>query len=161
MELHKAPERMIDMPEIGKLYPPLELCVDARAVYDALDASDACEPAECSLKLHLISVRDRMSHGLIRRLHWVDTRDMLADGLTKGGIDRALLHSVSNDCKYEAKHESHSCTKVSSATKSPVDPDVGSEQRNVRPDSAVGFEQHIVQPDSAVDTKIDEELEGA
>lgn len=81
----QSPEIMIDMLEIGNLYPALELCVDARAVYDAVGASDACGPAECSLKLHLISVRDRMSHGLVRGLHWVDARDMLADGLTKGG----------------------------------------------------------------------------
>ena len=80
------------MLEIGNLHPPLELCVDARAVYDAVSASDACEPAACSLKLHLTSVRDRTSHGLIRRCHWVDTRDMLAAGLTKGG-HRSLLAS--------------------------------------------------------------------
>ena len=67
---------MIDMLEIGQLYPPFELCVDARAVYDAISASDVCEPGESPLKLHLISVRDRMSHGLVRRLYWVDTRDM-------------------------------------------------------------------------------------
>lgn len=30
---------------------------------------------------------------------------MLADGLAKGGIDRLLPHNVSNDCKYETKHE--------------------------------------------------------
>ena len=82
------------------------MCVDAQAVYDAISASDACVLAECSLKLYLVSVRDRMSHGLVRRPHWVDTRDMLADGLAKGGIDRFLLLAVSNDCKYEAKHDS-------------------------------------------------------
>ena len=66
-------------------------------------ASDTCELVVCSLKLHLICVRDRMTHGLVRKLYWVDTRDMLADGVTKGGVDRLLLHRVSNDCVYEAK----------------------------------------------------------
>ena len=102
------------------MYPPLDLCVDAKAVYDAIAASDACEPAECSLKLHLISVRDRMSHGLIRKLHWVDTRDMLADGLTKGGIDRLLLHKVYNDCVYEAKQFAICHNKVGLAGSSPA-----------------------------------------
>lgn len=100
----RTPERMIDLLEVGCMHPPLDLCVDARAVYDAIRASDACEPAESSLKLHLISVWDRMTHGLIRKFWWVDTRDMLADGLTMGGIDRLLLHNVSNDCNVEAKH---------------------------------------------------------
>ena len=100
-----APEDMIRSMEGGVLYPPLDFAVDAKAVFDAIAATDACDPTECSLKLHLISVRDRMSSGMIRRLFWVDTRDMLADGLTKGGIDRELLHQVSNNCKYSAKHE--------------------------------------------------------
>lgn len=45
----QRPEIMVDLLEIGQLYPPLELCDDARAVYDAIRASDACEIAECSL----------------------------------------------------------------------------------------------------------------
>lgn len=116
----RTPEHMIDLLEGGTLYPPIDFCVDAKAVFDAIRASDACEFAGSSLKLHLISVRDRMAHGLIRRLYWVDTRDMLADGLTKDGIDRLRLHRCSNDCKYVAKHhfEPHSKVFLSSATKS-------------------------------------------
>ena len=111
---------MIDLLEAGKLYPPIDFCVDAKVVFDAISASDACEFAESSFKLHFISVRDRMIHGLIRRFYWVDTRNMLADGLTKGGIDRLLLHRCSNDCRYVAKHsfEPHSKVFLSSATKS-------------------------------------------
>ena len=100
------PRRMIDILEQGLMYPPLDLCVDARAACDAVAATDACEPAESSFKFHPISVRDRMTHGAIRALHWVDARDMFADGLTKRGIDRALLHSVSNNCKHLAAHGS-------------------------------------------------------
>ena len=36
------------------MYPPVDPSVDAKVVYDAIDASDACEFAGCSLKLHLI-----------------------------------------------------------------------------------------------------------
>ena len=87
------------------MYPPIDVCVDARAVFDALAASYVCDPQGSSLKLHLISVRDRLAQAIIRFLYWVDTRDMLADGLTKGGIDRTLLHNISQLCKYECKHE--------------------------------------------------------
>ena len=103
---------MLDMLEGGVLYPPIGYCVDARAVYDAISASDACEPAGSSLKLHLISARDGMTHGLARNWFWVDTRDMLAVGLSKGGIDRLLRHSCSNDCKYVSKHERLKHSKV-------------------------------------------------
>ena len=91
---------MIDLLEHGGLHPQLDVAVDARAVFDAVAASDACDPQRCPLNLHLISVRDRLAQGIIRRMHWVDTRDMLADGLTKGGVDRPLLHTVSNGCRF-------------------------------------------------------------
>ena len=103
------------------MYPPLDICVDAKAVYDAIAASDACEPAECSLKLYVISVRDRMTHGLIWDFYWVGTRDMLADGLTKGGIDRLLLHKVSNDCVYECKQIAIGHNKVGLPSRPPRD----------------------------------------
>ena len=57
------------------------------------------------MKLHLISVRDRMAHGLVRKFVWFDVRDMLAYGLAMGGIGRLLLHSCSNGCTYVSKHE--------------------------------------------------------
>ena len=74
---------MIDLLEEGMVYPPFATCVDARTLYDAIAASDVCELAGCSVKLHLVSVRDRMTHGSIRRFYWVDTRDMLAGGVAK------------------------------------------------------------------------------
>ena len=107
----QSAQDMVDLLEHGQLYPPVDLCVDAKAVFDAISASDICDPAESSLKLHLISVRDRMSQGILRFLYWVDTRDMLADGLTKGGIDRALLDAICEHCKYECKHEPQRHTK--------------------------------------------------
>ena len=69
----QSPERMIDLLDRRLIYPPVDICVDARAVYDAISASDACERAGSSLKLHRISVRDRTLHGLIRGFVWVDT----------------------------------------------------------------------------------------
>ena len=95
---------MIDLLQKGFMYFPIDLCVDARAMYDAIAATHVCEPAESSFKLHLLSVRDSMIHGAIRALYWVDARNMLADGLTTGGIDRALLNGVRNACKYQTIH---------------------------------------------------------
>ena len=107
----QRPEYMIGPLERGMLYPPLDICVDARAVYDAISATDACEPAESNLKLHLISVRDMMTRNMIRRLYWVDARDTLADGLTKGGVDRTLLTRVCNECRFQATHDALVHTK--------------------------------------------------
>ena len=62
----------------------------------------ACELANCSLKFHVDSVADRMLRGSMRKLNRLHTRDVLADGLAKGGIERLLLHRVSNDSVYKA-----------------------------------------------------------
>ena len=70
--------------------------MDARSVSDALAATDVCTPQEASLRLHLIAVRDRLTRGLIRSISWTDTRDMVADALTKGGVDRTLSTQVMN-----------------------------------------------------------------
>ena len=60
--------------------------------------------AESSLKLHLISIRDRLAQGIVRALFWLDTRTMVADGLTKGGIDRKLLHELAGKCHYKCEY---------------------------------------------------------
>ena len=109
---HQTPEEMIDLFERGGLHPHLDFAVDVRAVYDVVAAAEACDPGDCSLKLHLISVRDRLAQGIIRRLHWVDTRDMLADVLTNGGVDRTLLHMASNDCQFKLGHQALTHTKI-------------------------------------------------
>ena len=60
---------MIDLLEHGGLY----FSLDASVVFDAVAATDVCDPQMCSLKLHLVSVRDRFAQGIIGRMHWVDT----------------------------------------------------------------------------------------
>ena len=87
-------EELLVKLEHGSLYPPIDLMVDAQSVSDAIAAPDVCAPQEASLKLHLITIRDRLTRGLLRSLSWCDTRDMVADPLTKGGVDRKLIARV-------------------------------------------------------------------
>lgn len=54
--------------------PPFDICVDARTVYAALSAAYVCEFAEWSLNCHLVMVRDRTAHGLVRKFFCVDAR---------------------------------------------------------------------------------------
>ena len=113
---HQSPEEMIDLLEHCGLYQQFDVAVDARAVFNAVAATDACDPQECSLKLHLISVRDRLAQGITRRTRWVDTRDMLADGLTEGWVDRALLHRATHDCQFKLAHGALTHTKISAGS---------------------------------------------
>ena len=97
-------EELLVKLECGGLYPPIDLLVDAKSVSDAVAAPDTCTPQEASLKLHIKTIRDRLARGLLRSLSWCDTRDMLADGLTKGGVDRSAL-SLAMSGKLKILHE--------------------------------------------------------
>ena len=92
---------MATLQEEGKLQPPIKGCVDAKAVFDSIKASDVCEPAESSLKLHLLAIRDKLVAGILQQLFWADTRDMLADGLTKGSVNRAALQLAQEDGRFK------------------------------------------------------------
>ena len=82
-ETDHSAQDLVDLLKAGSLYPPIDVAVHARAVYDALTAAELCEPAESSLKVHRISVSDRLAQGILRVLDWVDTRDQLAGGFAK------------------------------------------------------------------------------
>ena len=75
----------------GRMRPPLDVNIDARSVYGAIVAIDAPTPQDTSLRVHVISIADRIRRHVLRTLSWVYTSDMLACGLIRGGIDRASL----------------------------------------------------------------------
>ena len=52
------------------------------------------QPAEKSLLCHIQYMRELLDKHIIRYLLWVDTRDMAADGLTKGAVARDALHEI-------------------------------------------------------------------
>jgi len=91
--------------ESDGLEPECEAVVDARSVFDCLAASDVGELVEGSLKLHVLSIRERLLSGTLHRLWWSDTRDMLADGLTKGSVPRAHLLACGHRGQYKVVHE--------------------------------------------------------
>ena len=45
-----------------------------------------------SLLSHIQYIRDLLDTKVLEALVWIDTRDMVADGLTKGSVDRDALH---------------------------------------------------------------------
>ena len=74
------------------------------SVYAAVTASNVREPAEKSLLSHVQFVRGLLDQGTVRALIWLDTRDMIADGMTKGAVNRAAIENCMNG-KIEIKHE--------------------------------------------------------
>ena len=67
------------------------LTTDAESVYKSLTCRDLKTPAEKTLLGQVMWIRELLQLGLIESLQWCDTRDMTADGHTKGSIDREML----------------------------------------------------------------------
>ena len=91
-----SPHHLAKLQDNGKLWPALEAFIDARAVFDALAAEPVRIPTEKNLYIHLLAAKDLLQKKILRRLTWIDTLDMLADGMTKGVIDRAPLLAIGN-----------------------------------------------------------------
>ena len=79
--------------EFGGWDVKLSLFVDAMSVYAAVTATFIKIPAEKSLLSHIQYLRELLDTKVLEALIWIDTRDMVADGLTKGAVDRDALHS--------------------------------------------------------------------
>ena len=93
-EIHNpglSPKQLAQIQDQGSLWPEMDGFIDARAVFDAITADPVKQPTEKQLSIHLKAARDLIDTDLLRRLFWIDTLDMLADGLTKGSVDRAAL----------------------------------------------------------------------
>ena len=90
--------------EIGNLPFPLHLVGDAHAVYSAIVASEISVPNERTMLFGVKAVRDYLDTRKITALHRVDTRDMLADALTKGTVTRNDLLVALREGRWKIKH---------------------------------------------------------
>ena len=80
--------------EHGNWQVPMALAVDAMSVFAAVTATQLKIPTERSLWSHVQYLRELLDTGVLKYLWWIDTRDMWADGLTKGSVDRQLLQEL-------------------------------------------------------------------
>ena len=80
--------------ETGGWQAELVLGIDAMSVFAGVTATAVKIPAEKALWAHVQYVRELLDTGVLKLLIWFDTRDMFADGLTKGTVDRKALHMV-------------------------------------------------------------------
>ena len=68
-----------------------EAVVDAKGVFTSIENEDTKIPAESSLLSSVQAVRGALMEKRLRTLYWVDTRDMVSDGLTKGSVGRTEI----------------------------------------------------------------------
>ena len=72
----------------------VSLTIDAESVYKSIASKDFKVPTENALLRHISWIREFLDLGILSYVQLCDTRDMTADGLTKGSIDRQLLLEV-------------------------------------------------------------------
>ena len=72
----------------------LRVNTDARNLVAALRGNRVKALAEKSFITHLLWLKDKLQAGVIKQLVWKDTRDMTADGHTKGSISRDALRNL-------------------------------------------------------------------
>jgi hypothetical protein len=80
--------------ETGAWQCPIVLGIDAMSVFAAVSASNLKIPTEKGLWSHVQYLRELLDTGVLFALWWIDTRDMHADGLTKGSVDRDALRAI-------------------------------------------------------------------
>ena len=88
----------------GDAQKPMVLYIDALSVYAAIIATFIKTPADQSVLCHLQYIRELLDHDVLRALVWLDTRGMIADGMTKGSIDRSELHRAMEGLIKACKH---------------------------------------------------------
>ncbi len=89
--------------EAGGWPMDVTLILDAESVFKSVTSRDLKTPTEKTLLGHICWIREALKMRLITRVRWCDTRDMIADGHTKGSIDRTgLLEAMSG--KQTFKH---------------------------------------------------------
>jgi hypothetical protein len=101
-----SPKALKDVREMGGLCIKVSLTIDAESVYKSLSSKDLKIPTERTLLGHISWIRELMEVGIVHSVQWCDTRDMTADGHTKGCIDRAGLLEVMSGIqsfKYDVK----------------------------------------------------------
>jgi hypothetical protein len=87
------PAMIAQMQDEGRFQLPMDLFIDAKSVRDAIAADQIKVPAEKTLYIHVLAGRDLLDRKLFERLIWIDTKDMIADGTTKGDQSVALTRS--------------------------------------------------------------------
>ena len=86
---------------------PMCLYIDAFSVFAAITATFIKMPADNGQLVHLHFIRELLDNGVLKAIAWLDTRDMLADGMTKGAVEREALQAtmegiikMSHACKF-------------------------------------------------------------
>ena len=80
----KTAEELLDMQDNNQMGLSIHAVVDAKSVLDCVSNQKGKQASDEQLTLHVLKLQELIKMGKLERMWWVDTRDMVTDGLTKG-----------------------------------------------------------------------------
>jgi hypothetical protein len=89
--------------------------IDAKSVFDIAANARQAKPTEEHLTVHVLKLREFLHRRILERLWWCDTRDMIADGLTKGAVERTAILALMEEGRWTLVHAPHAFPKVARA----------------------------------------------
>ena len=92
----------------GQAGDGIEFCIDARSVFDSISADVVKTTADKTMLIHALKVREYLDRHLISRMWWIDTEDMVTDGLTKGKVRRDDILSLMLTGKWHVRKATRS-----------------------------------------------------
>ena len=113
LTLHEIQKSPVPAREGMELLEQGGMCIDIHAATDAMNlltsiqAERARTPTERLMLCQLLWIRELVDKQILTTLTWLDTRDMTADGHTKGSISRGALISIMQgylEQTYEGKY---------------------------------------------------------
>ena len=109
-----TPALMHRVVQDGPLLCPVEASTDCRSLFDMIVAGEQGKaPAEGTLVYPVDTLRqDSRITGLLYAYYWIDTRDCVADGLTKGSVARAAIMDLLSKSEWKLEHPCHRCNSV-------------------------------------------------
>ena len=78
----------------GGMVIDIHASTDAMNLLTSTQAERSRTPTERLMLCQLLWIRELIENKVLTALHWLDTRDMTADGHTKGNISRGAIITV-------------------------------------------------------------------
>ena len=101
----KSASMMADIQETGTNALESDLFLDARAVFDCIVATDTKTTTDKLMLVHALKLKEILAMRVASRLCWIDTLDMLSDGLNKGSVARDPIRNACVHGQWKILHE--------------------------------------------------------
>ena len=108
-----GPAEIFKLDQKGQLPIQIDCVIDAMSVLSALMKEEPKTPTEMTMIIPIQIIKNLVEAGQLSSISWVDTRDMLVDGMTKGSIPREPMLAAFASCLWLVKHASKTYRKRS------------------------------------------------